>query len=192
MSAAALRDEARPVAALDPRALRAALGRFPTGVCLVTTRTPAAKREGMTINSFASVSLDPPLVLWSIGNSARSAEAFRAATHFNISVLGAEHKALALHFARPAPDKFEAFEEAFTEAQNGAPRLAHAPVTWECVVHARHVEGDHTILIGRIERFDALPGEPLVFHAGRLDPLAEHAQAPDTPIPTSKPKGDDA
>jgi flavin reductase (DIM6/NTAB) family NADH-FMN oxidoreductase RutF len=176
MSAAALPDQARPDEAFDPRALRAALGRFPTGVCLVTTRTPGAKREGMTINSFASVSLDPPLVLWSIANDARSAEVFLGATHFNISVLGAGHKALAQHFARPAPDKFEAFEAAFVEAENGVPRLAHAPATWECAVHARHAEGDHTILIGRVLRFDDFPGEPLLFHAGRLDSLAGHAQ----------------
>ena len=113
-----------------------------------------------------------------IGNSARSAAAFLAASHFNISVLGAEHKALAQHFARPAPDKFEAFEHAFVEADNGAPRLARAPATWECAVHARHAEGDHTILIGRVTRFDDFPGEPLLFLGGRLDSLAGHAQGP--------------
>ena len=169
--------EGRPALAPDARVLRSLLGRYATGVCLVSMRTPEGKCEGMTINSFASVSLDPPLVLWSIAQHARSAEAFIAATHFNISVLGARHKELALHFAKPSLDKFERYAADFSLAGNGAPRLADAPAVYECVTYSRHREGDHTILIGRVEHFDGQAQEPLLFHGGQLGALGELAQA---------------
>jgi flavin reductase (DIM6/NTAB) family NADH-FMN oxidoreductase RutF len=89
----------------DALSFRQSLGSFPTGVCMVTTVTPDGKREGMTINSFASVSLDPPLILWSIRDDARSAEAFIGGRHFILSVLAASQRELAQHFARSAPDK---------------------------------------------------------------------------------------
>lgn len=157
----------------DARALRAALGRYATGVCLVTTVAPGGKREGMTINSFASVSLAPPLVLWSIVNEARSADVFLGAGGFNLSVLGAPHKELALHFARPAPDKFERHAEAIAEGRNGLPLVRGALATFECSLYSRHVEGDHTVLVGRVEHFETGEGEPLLFHAGRLGTLAD-------------------
>lgn len=168
--------EGAPALAPDARVLRGLLGRYATGVCLVSTVTPEGKCEGMTINSFASVSLDPPLVLWSIAQHARSAATFIAATHFNICVLGACHKELALHFARPAEDKFERFGTDFSVAANGAPRLVQAPAVYECVTYSRHREGDHTILIGRVEHFDGHAQEPLLFHGGQLGALAELAE----------------
>ena len=161
----------------DARAFRASLGRFSTGVCLVTTRDAQGKAEGMTINSFTSVSLSPPLVLWSIRNDARSAGTFFASGHFNISVLGAAHKDLALHFAKPAEDKFERFTTAFKDAANGAPRLAKSVATYECSTYSLHREGDHTLLIGRVDRFDGDPLDPLLFHAGQIGSLADIAQA---------------
>jgi Flavin reductase like domain len=92
----------------DARSFRQSLGTFPTGVCLVTTVSTDGKCEGMTINSFASVSLDPPLILWSIRDDARSADAFIGGRHFILSVLAASQRQIALHFARPARDKFAA------------------------------------------------------------------------------------
>jgi flavin reductase (DIM6/NTAB) family NADH-FMN oxidoreductase RutF len=157
----------------DAGALRASLGRFATGVCLVTAIAPDGKREGMTIHSFASVSLDPPLVLWSIGNQARSAGVFLGTGHFNISVLGADQKHIALHFARPSEDKFAPCEALFTAAANGVPRLRVAPATYECSVFSRYREGDHTLLIGRVGHFDGEDAEPLLFHAGRMGAFAE-------------------
>jgi flavin reductase (DIM6/NTAB) family NADH-FMN oxidoreductase RutF len=157
----------------DARALRAALGRYATGVCLVTTRGPSGKREGMTINSFASVSLNPPLVLWSISNQARSAEVFLGAGRFNISVLGAAHKELALHFARPAEDKFERYAADIVTGDNGLPRVRGALAAYECSVFSCHAEGDHTVLIGRVEHFEGEESAPLLFHAGKLGSLAD-------------------
>jgi flavin reductase (DIM6/NTAB) family NADH-FMN oxidoreductase RutF len=156
---------------VDARQFRQALGTFPTGVCLVTTAAADGKCEGMTINSFASVSLDPPLILWSIRDDARSAEAFLAARAFNLSVLAAPQRELALHFARPAPDKFEAFTEAFEIAPNGCPRLKGAVATFDCSVYSRHAEGDHTILLGRVERFSCGVAAPLLFHSGQMGSL---------------------
>lgn len=166
---------------VDARQLRQALGAFPTGVCLVTTVTGQGKREGMTINSFASVSLAPPLILWSIRDDARSAEAFLAARSFNLSILAAPQRELALHFARPAPDKFDAHEAAFDVAPNRCPRLKDAVATFECSVYARHQEGDHTILLGRVERFAHTDRAPLLFHGGRMGSLHELAHAAPQP-----------
>ena len=162
----------------DARALRESLGRFATGVCLVTTLCADGKREGMTINSFASVSLNPPLVLWSIHNDARSAPAFLSASGFNLSILNARQKPLAFHFARSAEDKFGAFEDDFIPGHNGIPRLRAALATYECSVFSRHREGDHTLLIGRVGHFEGEAADPLLFHAGKMGALAELAAAP--------------
>lgn len=157
----------------DARALRAALGRYATGVCVVTTLGPDGKREGMTINSFASVSLSPALVLWSLGQEARSAGVFLDADRFNLCVLGAYHKDLALHFARPAPDKFAHHADRIVAGRNGLPCVLGALARFECKVHSRHVEGDHTVLVGRVGHFESCDGEPLLFHAGRLGTPAD-------------------
>ena len=156
---------------VDARQLRQALGAFPTGVCLVTTTTPEGKREGMTINSFASVSLDPPLILWSIRDDTRSADAFLSARPFNLSVLTAEQRDLAWHFAKPAADKFEHFAEAFEAGPNGCPRLLESVATFECSTYSRHQEGDHTIILGRVERFSRTDTPPLLFHSGQMGSL---------------------
>lgn len=165
----------------DARALRASLGRYATGVCLVTTVAHGGKREGMTINSFASVSLSPPLVLWSISNDARSAEVFLSAEKYNISVLGVAHKDLAFHFARPAEDKFERYAGSFVAGHNGLPRVLGALTAYECSVYSRHIEGDHTILIGRVEHFEGEDLEPLLFHSGKLGGLADLLPVPAVP-----------
>ncbi|HEX2546078.1 MAG TPA: flavin reductase family protein [Ramlibacter sp.] len=168
---------------VDATRLRQSLGAFATGVCLVTTVTEAGKREGMTVNSFSSVSLTPPLVLWSVRDDARSADAFIAARHFVIHVLSAGQKELALHFARPAADKFAAWEDAFAPGLGGCPRLREAAAVFECTTWSRHGEGDHTILVGRVDAFDTTPAEPLLFHAGQIRTAPELAQALGRPSP---------
>jgi flavin reductase (DIM6/NTAB) family NADH-FMN oxidoreductase RutF len=162
---------------VDATRLRQSLGAFATGVCLVTTVTSTGKREGMTVNSFSSVSLTPPLVLWSIRDDARSAEAFISARHYVIHVLAATQKELALHFARSAADKFEDWEGAFVPGLGGCPRLREAAATFECTAWSRHGEGDHTILVGRVDAFDSTAAEPLLFHAGQIRTPPELAQA---------------
>ncbi|HJS04551.1 MAG TPA: flavin reductase family protein [Variovorax sp.] len=160
---------------VDARQLRQALGAFPTGVCLVTTTTPDGKREGMTINSFASVSLDPPLILWSIRDDTRSADAFLASRAFNLSVLNAGQRELAWHFAKPAADKFERFAAAFDAGSNECPRLVDSVATFECSTYSRHQEGDHTIILGRVDRFSRTETPPLLFHSGQMGSLWELA-----------------
>jgi len=164
-------------ASIDARQFRQALGSFPTGVCLVTTVGADGKREGMTVNSFTSVSLDPPLILWSVRNDTGSGDAFIAGRAFNLSVLACEQRELALHFARPAPDKFERFEAEFDVAGNGCPRLGSAVATFECSTYSRHREGDHTILLGRVDRFSSRDKAPLLFHSGQMGSLWDLAQS---------------
>ena len=164
-------------ASVDARRLRQALGAFPTGVCLVATVTAEGKREGMTINSFASVSLDPPLILWSVRNDAASGDAFVGGRAFNLSVLAEDQRELALHFARPALDKFERFEHEFDVSGNRCPRLKRAAATFECSVYSRHREGDHTILLGRVEQFHCNDKPPLLFHSGQMGSLGDLAHA---------------
>lgn len=160
---------------IDNRQFRQALGAFPTGVCLVTTIDKDGKREGMTINSFASVSLTPPLILWSIRNDAKSAPTFIEENHFILSILGADQHALAMHFARPAPDKFAAFEEHFVPGINNCPKLIESVATYECSVYSRHQEGDHVILIGKVQNFSTSNLPPLFFHKGKMGSIQELA-----------------
>lgn len=163
---------------LDAQRFRKALGSFPTGVCLVTTIADDGKREGMTINSFASVSLAPPLILWSIRDDARSASAFLTSRSFVLSVLAANQADLAMHFARPTPDKFQSCEDAFEPGMDACPRLRHSVATYECTVYSRHQEGDHTILLGRVQEFSASDQAPLLFHAGKMGSMQELAVLP--------------
>ena len=161
---------------VDAKRLRQALGSFPTGVCLVSTVTANGKREGMTINSFGSVSLFPPLVLWSIRDDARSAEAFLESPHFIVSVLSESQVDLAMHFSRPSEDKFAAVEESFDTGIGGCPRLRHSVATFECSVYSRYQEGDHTILVGRVDSFQNEAVAPLLFSGGQMGSIHELAQ----------------
>jgi len=159
----------------DALSFRQSLGCFPTGVCLVSTIAENGKREGMTINSFSSVSLDPPLILWSIRNDARSADAFIGSRNFIVSVLAASQHALAQHFARSAPDKFAPWEHEFELGIGGCPRLRQSAATFECVTYSRHAEGDHTILLGRVEQHTRTPAPAIILHQGRMGSLWELA-----------------
>jgi flavin reductase (DIM6/NTAB) family NADH-FMN oxidoreductase RutF len=170
-------EHAATEAPTDDKALRRALGAFPTGVCLVSTVSADGKREGMTINSFASVSLTPPLILWSVRDVARSAEAFLNSRHFVLSVLAADQQGLAAHFARPAPDKFADWEAAFEPGLGGCPRLRHSVATFECRLYSCHQEGDHSILVGRVEAYRHTDTPPLFFHGGRMGSLWDLAEA---------------
>ncbi|CAN5587536.1 hypothetical protein BH09PSE5_BH09PSE5_43150 [soil metagenome] len=169
---------------IDARRFRQSLGGFTTGVCLVSAVSEAGKREGMTINSFASVSLDPPLVLWSIRDDARSVDIFLSARHFVISVLAASQRELAMHFARPTPDKFASCEAQFELGIGGCPRLREAVSTYECTTYSRHKEGDHSILLGKVERFTHSAELPaLVYHAGQMGSVPELALAMQAAVP---------
>jgi flavin reductase (DIM6/NTAB) family NADH-FMN oxidoreductase RutF len=150
--------------AMDERHLRDALSRFATGVTVVTTRTEDGKLEGLTANSFSAVSLDPPLVLWSLRASAPSLPSFKAAGHFAVNVLAASQHALCRRFATPSRDKFEGVGHA--PGLGGCPLLAGALVTFECSTETHVAGGDHVIFFGRIRRAAFRHGAPLIFSAG--------------------------
>ena len=152
---------------IDGKDFRAALGTFPTGVCLITTLGPDGQRAGLTVNSFSSVSLDPPMVLWSLARTANCAPVFRDAEHFAINVLGADDAALSTHFAKPGADKFALFSERFLKGIADVPVLQGAVATFECHSRHRYYGGDHIILIGNVERYVWCEAPPLVFHRGR-------------------------
>jgi flavin reductase (DIM6/NTAB) family NADH-FMN oxidoreductase RutF len=139
------------------RAFRDALGAFATGVTVITTPGPDGL-VGITANSFASLSLDPPLVLWSPARSSRRFHLFADAARFSIHVLGAAQAELALHFTRhPHPP---------------AEGLGSVLARFDCARHAVHEGGDHAIVVGRVLRVWHRPGAPLVFHAGQFGGLA--------------------
>ena len=148
----------------DSRPLREALGRFATGVTVITTRTQDGKLEGLTANSFAAVSLDPPLVLWSLKKSAPSLNSFQNAGFFAVNVLAADQKDLSNHFARPHKDKFSDVHA--TEGHGGCPVLPGCLATFECSTETTVVGGDHIIFIGRVHRATYRSGEPLIFSSG--------------------------
>jgi flavin reductase (DIM6/NTAB) family NADH-FMN oxidoreductase RutF len=158
--AVALRDD-------DPRAFRNALGAFPTGVCIVTTRRASGERIGLTVSSFSSVSLNPALVLWSLTRGAPSAAAFRAAERFAVNVLAEDQRGLASHFARPAADKFAAVDASFADGIAGLPLLEGAAARFQCRNSFQEYGGDHIVFIGSVEKHEAWDRQPLVFHRGR-------------------------
>jgi len=154
----------------EAKELRQVLGSYPTGVAIVVTRTPDGRNVGLTINSFASLSLDPPLVLWSLVRHSPNLEVFRDCRHFTINVLGSDQEALARRFANPAiVDKFEGV--AVREAPEGVSAIQGAVATLVCLSDQQQMAGDHLLLVGRVLRTDGAPADPLVFHAGRFAAL---------------------
>jgi flavin reductase (DIM6/NTAB) family NADH-FMN oxidoreductase RutF len=151
--------------ARDARHLRTALGRFVTGVTVITTRAPDGRLEGLTVNSFSAVSLEPPLVLWSLRDTATSLAGFENSGHFAVNVLGAWQAALAQHFAQRIDDKFSNVVHAPGLA--GCPLLFGALATFECIKETTVAGGDHVVFFGRIERAAYREGEPLTFSAGK-------------------------
>lgn len=146
---------------------RAALGMFATGVTIVTARAPDGSPVGLTVNSFASVSLEPPLVSWNLARTSSSLAVFQRGTHYAVNVLSAEQQALALRFATPQADRWAGV--AWRPGLAGAPLLAGAVAHFECEGSGRHDAGDHVIFIGRVERCDHRAGAaPLLFHGGRF------------------------
>lgn len=144
---------------------RAALGMFATGVTIVTTCSPEGALVGLTANSFNSVSLDPPLVLWSLSRRSMSMDTFRAGSHYAINVLAAEQHALALRFGTPQDDRWQ--DVPWRPGAAGAPLIDGAVAHFECFNKSRYEEGDHVIFVGQVERCAHRAGaSPLLFHGG--------------------------
>lgn len=150
---------------LDPRAFRTALGAFPTGVTIITARGADGTPVGLTANSFNSVSLDPPLVLWSLSKKSSSRPVFEATEDWAVHILAADQQALSLRFAKSGEDKF-----AGVATETGvikAPLLPGCASRLQCRTAFRHDAGDHIIFVGEVVAFDRNEAAPLAFHAGK-------------------------
>jgi len=148
-----------------PTDFRAALGMFATGVTVVTARGANGQLVGLTANSFNSVSLDPPLVLWSLSRRSAALAVFRAGTHYAINVLAADQLALAERFAARVPERWAGV--AWQPGPGGAPLIEGAAAHFECSNRSRYAEGDHVIFVGQVEHCAHRAGAaPLLFHGG--------------------------
>jgi 3-hydroxy-9,10-secoandrosta-1,3,5(10)-triene-9,17-dione monooxygenase reductase component len=152
-------------ATFDTRAFRSALGVFPTGVAIVTTRAADGSLVGLTINSFSSLSLDPPLVLWSLNSNSPSLSMFRDGSHFTVNILAQEQANLSQRFASRIPDKFQGIE--FRTGAGGTPLIVDCAAWLECRTHSHQDAGDHILFIGEVERFERTEKKPLIFCGGK-------------------------
>ena len=149
---------------IDPRDFRNALGTYGTGVTIITATAADGKPYGITCNSFASVSLNPPLVLWSLGIYSSSLAVFQNASHFTVHVLGNSQQALANKFAKSTEDKFAGVD--WTPGLGNAPVLAESVANFQCRSVNRYYGGDHVIFLGAVEAYAYNSGEPLLFARG--------------------------
>ena len=161
----------------DLRTFRDTLSLFVTGVTIITTRDETGSPVGITANSFNSVSLEPPLVLWSIGLNALSLSAFSNAKAFAVHILREDQAELSQRFAKSGTNKFEGL--AIESGLHNLPILPDCAARLECLPYAKHEAGDHTLFIAEVQRLASDPDAmPLVYHGGRYAELA------DKPIPT--------
>ncbi|MET0251192.1 MAG: flavin reductase family protein [Novosphingobium sp.] len=158
---------------IDPRQFRDALGSFATGVTIVTTRDNGGRDVGLTANSFNSVSLDPPMVLWSLAKTSSNLEAFAGAEHFAVHILAADQEALSNRFAGKGADKFAGLS--YRRNAAGVPLLGGCAALFQCRTAFRHDGGDHIIFVGEVAAFDHLEKPPLVYHGGRYV-MARHKE----------------
>jgi 3-hydroxy-9,10-secoandrosta-1,3,5(10)-triene-9,17-dione monooxygenase reductase component len=156
--------------------IRKALAQFATGVTVVTTRAADGSPAGLTVNSFNSVSLDPPLVLWSLAHKAQSLDAFRNCERYLVHVLAVNQLEVASVFATRGADKFGATRWQPNAA--GLPLLEGCVAWFVCGNRRQYDEGDHVILVGRIDEFAILGGAPLIFHDSRYVRHLEEAPLP--------------
>jgi flavin reductase (DIM6/NTAB) family NADH-FMN oxidoreductase RutF len=156
---------------IDGRELRDALGRFATGVCLITTVSEEGEALAMTANSFSSVSLDPPLVLWSLQNNSDVYDIFARPRYYAINVLASEQESLSNQYARKGQHQLDSAH--FSPGKYGAPVISNALVSFECELDATHEGGDHLIIVGRVLDMSTRPsGDPLLFYCGGYRELA--------------------
>lgn len=160
-----------PSADADPREICKALGLYATGVTIVTTKTGAGEPIGLTCNSFSSVSLAPPLVLWSLSLRSPNLPNFLQAAHFAVNILAHDQIPLAQRFAQAISRKFEGVGHVISE--HGTPLIDQAAAQFECRTEARHYSGDHVIFIGNVLRYRFSERAPLVYYRGRYAGIPE-------------------
>lgn len=159
-----------PAAGADAqREFRRTLGQFATGVTAMTTRAPTGAPVGMTVSSFNSLSLDPPLILWSIARTTPSFVFFQVGDTFAVNVLSADQEAVARRLATSSPDKFDGISA--RNGLGGVPLIDGCIAYLECTVWARYPGGDHDIIVGRVQRIFNIGKAPLLFHGGEFRSL---------------------
>ena len=151
------------------RQFRRCLGKFATGVTVVTCRDADDRPCGITANSFSSVSLSPPLVLWNIAKVSRSLQAYLSADYFAINILTRHQQAIARRFARSVDNLFQNID--FDNSERNVPLLQETLAHFECRTHDIHDCGDHHIIIGEVTDFHLSAGEPLIFYSGEYTEL---------------------
>jgi flavin reductase (DIM6/NTAB) family NADH-FMN oxidoreductase RutF len=164
------------VSCIDPslgpdqrRAFRDTLGQFATGVTILTTLSAAGEPIGMTVNSFSSLSLDPPLILWSVAKTATGFGNFQVGEPFAVNMMSHDQQALSLQMAKSSGDKFQGV--AYVRGMGGVPLLTDCVAHLECITEARYPGGDHEIVIGRVRRLFNIGGAPLLFYRGKFQLL---------------------
>jgi flavin reductase (DIM6/NTAB) family NADH-FMN oxidoreductase RutF len=160
---------------IDPLTMRRTIGRFATGVAVVTVHD-GSEPHGMTVNSLTSVSLDPPLLLVCLTIGARTTDAVVQAGRFAVNILGARQEEIALRFARRGADHFNGLPLRYGDHQ--VPVVPEALAHLECVVERHFEAGDHIVVIGEVRRVCDRAGAPLAFLGGRFGDLAERGQEP--------------
>jgi flavin reductase (DIM6/NTAB) family NADH-FMN oxidoreductase RutF len=160
---------------LDPRELRQTLGRFATGITVISARTAAGEEAAITANSFTSVSLEPPLVLWSVAREAFSASVFQRATHFVVHVLSEQQQDISQHFARRQPDKLTTV--AHTRDADGGLELPGWLARLTCEPHQCIEAGDHWVFIARVVSMAHTEDRPLLYFGGGYQTLMPQPQA---------------
>lgn len=167
-----------PLPAFDSRQFRDALAQFATGVTIICAAQPDGRFVGFTANSFNSVSLVPPLVLWTLGSRSASLPVFEAAERYSVNVLAAAQTDLARRFSRPHADRFAGVD--YRMGWANAPLIAGCAAWFECRHHARYSAGDHVVFVGEVVTCERASGNGLVFHHGRFGtttPLADDGKS---------------
>ena len=178
-----------PTPQFDSRQLRNALGNFATGITVITTQH-GTEKTGLTVNSFSSVSLDPPLVLWSLDKRSPSLELFKKSGFFAINILAADQVNLSNQFARSSADKFD--QVSYDTSAQGTPILHDCSAVFECTLHDVMEGGDHWILIGRVIHFEQSGRKPLVSHPGGYNLVTPYpAQRAEADTRTARPELND-
>lgn len=162
----------------DVRMFRRCLSQYGTGVAIVTT-SDGISRFAVTVNSFSSLSLDPPLLVWSIDRKSRSFDAFSSFEHFAVNILSSDQIELSRHFSSKVNDKFANVD--WVSGRFGSPLLSGCIARFECSAEARHDGGDHMMLIGRVQQLERFDGTPLIFSHGQYSIPLEHPDAPGEP-----------
>ena len=157
---------------LDPRAFRRALGNFATGVTIITARSPDGVNVGVTASSFNSLSMNPPLILWSSMKEALSCPIFESASHFAINILASDQMDMSNHFARQQEDKFADVE--WEAGLGGAPIFPNCAGRFQCETYDKLDGGDHWIFVGKVVSFDDFGRSPLCFHQGSYSMVVNH------------------